>query len=293
MLSVIISSANSSLLADVRKNIADTIAVPHEIIAFDNSNGKRGICEIYNEGIQKAKYELLCFMHEDIAIKTAGWGKIIKSKFDEHGDYGLLGIAGSDYKSVAPSGWNGSGIDTDHVNLVQHYKSGKKDPVHRFKNVFNKELVEVACVDGVWFCVRKKIAAEILFDQNTFKGFHGYDIDFSLAVSCKYKLGVIYDVMIEHFSEGNYDRTWMDETLKLHNKWYDHLPVNILPYSKKNALYTEKATFQYFIERLIYFKYPMRVAFKFLYKKSRFAKMNFGLFLKLHYYILKKYATLK
>jgi hypothetical protein len=293
MISVIISSANPSLLADVRKNIADTMGVPYEIIAFDNSDGKKGICEVYNEGIQKAKHELLCFMHEDICITTDGWGKIVKSKFDEHAEYGLLSIAGSDYKSLAPSGWNGSGIDTDHINLIQHYKSEKNEPVHRFKNVLNKELVEVACVDGVWFCVPKKIVAEVLFDQNTFKGFHGYDIDFSLAVGRKHKIGVIFDVLIEHFSEGNYDKAWMDDTLKLHDKWYDRLPVNVLPHSSKNALYAEKATFQYFIEQLIHFKYPMRVAFEFLYKKNKFAQMNLSLFLKLHYYILKKYATLK
>jgi len=293
MISVIISSANPSLLADAGKNIEDTIGVPYEIIAFDNRDGKKGICEIYNEGIQRAAHEILCFMHEDICIKSEGWGKIINNKFAEHSEYGLLGIAGSDYKSLAPSGWNGSGIDTDHVNLIQHYKSGKKDPAHRFKNILNKDLVEVSCVDGVWFCVPKKIAAEVLFDQNTFKGFHGYDIDFSLAVGRKYKVGVIFDVLIEHFSEGNYNKTWMDDTLKLHDKWYDHLPVNVLPHSSKKILYAEKVTFQYFIEQLIHFKFPMRVALAFLNKKNKFAQMDLKLFLKLHYYILKKYATLR
>jgi hypothetical protein len=293
MISVIVASANPSLLADVSKNIADTVAVPYEIIAFNNSDGRKGICELYNEGIRMAKYDILCFMHEDIFIRTEGWGKIIKDKFETRPEYGLFGIAGSDYKSLAPSGLNGSGIDTDHANFIQHYKYGTKAPYHYFKKPLNKELADVACVDGAWFCVPKKIAAEILFDQETFKGFHAYDIDFSLAVGSKYKLAVIYDVLIEHFSEGNYDKAWMDETLKLHKKWYDHLPVNVLPHSRKNALYAEKATFQYFIERSIHFKYPMRVAFKLLYKKNKFAQMDFGLFLKLNYYILKKYATLK
>ena len=74
MISVIISSAKKELVTQVTKNITDTIAVEFEIIAFDNSNGEKGICEIYNQGIKKARYDVLCFMHEDIAMITPGWG---------------------------------------------------------------------------------------------------------------------------------------------------------------------------------------------------------------------------
>jgi len=291
MISVIISSANPSLLAQVSKNIEATIAVPYELISFDNSAGQKGICEIYNLGIQQAQYDILCFMHEDIGIKTDGWGKIVQKIFDEHNDYGLIGVAGSDYKTLAPSGWSGSGRNMDYANLVQSYKFKKKEPHHYYKNPRNEKLTEVACIDGVWFCVPRKIAAEIGFDQDTFKGFHLYDLDFSFAVGCKYKIGVIYDVLIDHFSEGNYDKTWMEETLKLHHKWYYHLPLNILPHSKASVFDAEKSTFKYFIERLIYLKFPMRVAFQMLYKDNRFLKMSPGLFFKLHYYILKKYIS--
>lgn len=291
MISVIISSANPSLLAQVSKNIEATIAVPFELISFDNGAGQKGICEIYNLGIKKAQYDILCFMHEDIGIKTDGWGKIVQKIFDEHNDYGLIGVAGSDYKSLAPSGWSSSGRNADYGNLVQSYKFKRKKTHHYYKNPQNEKLTEVASIDGVWFCVPRKIAAEIGFDQGTFKGFHGYDLDFSLAVGRKHKVGVIYDVLIDHFSEGNYDKTWMEDTLKLHRKWHNHLPVNILPHSPRNALYAEKNSFKYFIERLIHLKFPMRVAFQMLYKNNRLLKMNPALFFKLHYYILKKYIS--
>src|ERR1700749_695104 len=109
MISVIISSVSPAYLEQVIKNVEDTIGVDHEIIAFDNRDGKKGICEIYNQGIGKARYDILCFMHEDIRILTANWGQAIQKTFNQNPDFGLLGIAGSDYKSLAPSGWNGGG----------------------------------------------------------------------------------------------------------------------------------------------------------------------------------------
>ncbi len=70
MLSIIISSGNQQLLAAVRLNIAETAGILHEIIAIDNTSAKRGICEVYNEGIHRAKYPMLCFMHEDTILQT-------------------------------------------------------------------------------------------------------------------------------------------------------------------------------------------------------------------------------
>lgn len=293
MISVIISSVNPIYLEQVIKNVQETIGVDSEIIAFDNRDGKKGICEIYNEGIQKAKYDMLCFMHEDIRILTADWGQLVKKTFDKNPDYGLLGIAGSDYKSLAPSGWNGGGIDTDHANFIQNYKFQKKPPFKYYKNPRNCKLAEVACIDGVWFCVPKNIAESVLFDHDTFTGFHGYDLDFSMAVARHYKIGVVFDVLIDHFSEGNYDKTWMHETLKFHKKWHSHLPVNILPHSREQAIYAEKATFKHFIDRLVHFKLPMRVAFETLYRDNKFLRLDLALFLKMHYYIFVKYMAVK
>jgi hypothetical protein len=291
MVSVIISSANPSYLEKVSKNIRDTIGLPYELITFDNSLGQKGICEIYNQGILKAKYDTLCFMHEDIEIQTNGWGGIVLQTFSQYPQYGLIGLVGSDYKPLAPSGWSHSGNDMEYGNLMQSHKFKDERPSHFYKNKLNSTLTELACVDGVWFCAPKKVAEEMLFDQATFKGFHAYDLDFSLKVGCKYKVGVIYNILINHFSEGNFDRVWLTEVLKLHDKWCNHLPLNIPPYTKKVALFAEKATFQYFIDLLIKFKMPMRLAFKMLYQHNRFAQLNIVLFLKLHYYILKKYIA--
>lgn len=291
MISVIICSANKTLLNQVSDNIAATIGVPYEIIATDNSSGEQGICTIYNQGILKAKYDTLCFMHEDVLMKTDNWGKIIVSLFDKDEQLGLVGVAGSGYKPLSPSSWGGCGIDTSYFNIIQSYKYKKKKPKFVYRNPNNENISKVACLDGVWLCTTKRIAKEFMFDEVTFKGFHGYDIDFSLSIGQKYTVAVSFEILLDHFSEGAYDKTWMMENLKLHNKWNRHLPVDVEVLTDKQIVYLEKNTFKNFIEDLIKFNYPMATAFKMLWKNDRFLKLYPKLFFKLQYYILKKYIT--
>jgi hypothetical protein len=290
MISIIIASADPDQLRQVSENIEITIGVPFEIIAINNSDGSKGICEIYNSGIQQARYNMLCFMHEDILIKTYDWGNRVLNFFTTHHDYGLLGIGGSEYKSLAPSGWNPTGIETAYINLIQRFKYKQQEPFHYYKNPGKKEFAEVACIDGVWFCTPKAIASEVTFDEITFKGFHAYDLDFSLSIGQNYKIGVTFDILIDHFSEGSYNAEWIAATLDLHKKWNSRLPVNLKPASKKQMLYAEKATFKFFIDQLILLKFPRRVAFEMLYYNNSFLKLSPKLFFKLHFIILKKYT---
>lgn len=293
MISIIISSANSDQLEQVTANIRATVGIPFEIIAIDNSNGSKGICEIYNKGIKRANYDILCFMHEDILIKTNNWGTLVLNFFKCHTNYGLLGVAGSKYKSLAPSGWNPSAHDATCVNLIQHFKYKQQQPFHYYQNAGGEKIAEVACIDGVWFCTTKTITAKIMFDEITFKGFHAYDLDFSLSVGQIHKVGVTFDVLIEHFSEGKYDAEWITATLDLHKKWNRYLPVNFKPVSKQQMLYAEKATFRFFIDRLIYLGFPKRIAYNVLYYNNSFLKLSPILFLKLHFTIFKKYRMFK
>lgn len=292
MISIIISSANNIFLKQVSENIAATIGVPFEIIATDNSKGEYGICAIYNRGMLKARYDILCFMHEDILIKTDNWGQIIVSLFKNDTQLGLVGVAGSSYKPITPSSWGGIGGETAYVNIIQSYKHKKKKPKHVYHNPHDETLARVACVDGVWLCTTKSIAKEITFDETTFKGFHGYDIDFSLSVGQKYKVAVTFEILLDHFSEGFYDKTWMQENLKLHYKWNRQLPINIEQITLKEMFHIEKNTFKLFIEQLIKFKFPIVTAFKILWKNNRFFRFNPKLFFKLKFYIIKKYLTM-
>jgi glycosyltransferase involved in cell wall biosynthesis len=289
MISVIICSADKDLLKQVSENIAATIGVPYEIIAFDNSTAKLGICAVYNKGILQAQYDTLCFMHEDILMKTDNWGQIIISLFNNDHQLGLVGVAGSTYKPLSPSGWRGFDTDSTYLNIIQSSRHTPTQSRLDYLNPTNQSLARVAAVDGVWLCTTKSIAKEFMFDETTFKEFHAYDVDFSLSIGTKYKVAVTFEVLLDHFSGGNYNKTWIQETLKLHFKWQQHLPVNIDHLvSPKQSAHTEKKTFRDFTDQLVKLNYPINNLFTLLWKNNRFLKLNVLLFCKLNLYLVQK-----
>ncbi len=293
MISVIISSVKPEYLKQVSVNIENTIGVPYELITFANSSGEKGLCEIYNIGIDKAKYDVLCFMHEDVDIKTQNWGKVVIEHFNSDPDLGLLGVAGSTYKALTPSGWHSAGMSTPRVNYIQSYKRSNIEPKRYYLNPNNEKIAQVACVDGVWMCTTKKITSEFRFDDTTFRRFHAYDLDFSLAVGQKYKVAVTYSVLLEHFSEGTHDSSWMEETLKLHNKWNSILPVNIGDTPLATTLRIEKSSFKILINQLIHFNYPIQVVLDLLTRYKKYFRLKPFLVTKLKYYIFSKYLFKK
>lgn len=283
MISIIIASVNNSQLLDVTANITKTIGVVYEIISFDNRNGAKGLCEIYNTGVERANYDVICFMHEDVEIKTKNWGQIVLNSFDADHKLGLIGLAGSSYKSIAPSGWfcNGGPQKINYINLLQRYKFDKTETFHSYENPKNESLSYVVAVDGVWFCTKKSIAVKYPFDEKTFQKFHCYDIDYSLSLYPEYRTAVTFEVLLEHFSEGNYDRTWIEETIKLYKKWQHVMPIDIEGLTEKEVKISEKHAFRFFFKQMRQAGFDKKQRLSVLTNIKIYRRVGFGLFLKL------------
>jgi hypothetical protein len=289
MISVIISSARADELLQVKANISETIGVPHEIIAFDNSSGIKGICEVYNEGVGLAKYDLLCFMHEDIEIRTQGWGHSVVDIFSNDPEAGVLGVAGGGYKSLAPSGWYQFEFHSEersYQNVLQGFKFDKKEEIHAYHNPKNESISRVVCVDGLWFCTRKSIAIKHPFDSKTLTGFHGYDQDFCLSVFPEHKILVTYSILMKHSSEGNFDKKWFDEILKIHRKWDWALPLTTSDVSMREFYHTEKRCLKKVIENMIAWDYSFYQIHKMLVSTRR-SRVRKKLFFKVYWHLIK------
>lgn len=252
MISVIICSASVDLLTSIKSNIAKTIGVPFEIMAYDNAEGKRGICEIYNQGVKDANYEFLCFVHEDVEFNSIGWGNEVIQAFRENRRLGLLGVAGSSYKSMSPSGWQASQIPAriNYINLTQQYKYTRKATEIKYCNESSENLAEVAVIDGVWFCGRKDILTKYPFDSSLLQKFHGYDIDISLSVGVHFDIYVTFKVPLTHFSEGNFGSDWIKAMLLIHEKWHKILPVNKSSLTQSEIKFCEKRAFKSFVNTM-------------------------------------------
>lgn len=223
MISIITSSRNQEQFAAYRSNIEATIGIPFELLHIENESGTRGLCTLYNELAARARYPLLLFLHEDVAFHTRSWGNILVGLLSDEA-VGLVGVLGSDTLTLVPSGWAkqhrrfniGSVIQTGTSSTSDSYELGAPQ--------------SVLSVDGVLLATRKDVWDKCRFDEETLKGFHGYDFDFSMQiVNAGYKVIVSRDLLLEHFSKGSFNTQWVQAVIALNRKWEDHLPATLNP----------------------------------------------------------------
>lgn len=234
MLSIIVCSRSKEQLCSFEKNIADTVGVEHEIVAYDNKEGEP-IAKVYNKCAREAKGEFLMFAHEDIEFLTTGWGKLLCEKMQES-DCGVIGFAGSKMRLPVVGSW-GQSAESSVCNLLQA-DCGEK---HREGCKENKDFEEVVTLDGMALCCKKNVWAACPFDEEALQGFHLYDIDFSLGVAAKHLKNYVCtspNVKIAHFSSGNYTVDWLQQTIKMQKAKWDRLTPtatpDFLPYLEEN-----------------------------------------------------------
>lgn len=222
MISIIICSRNSKINSKLEANIKITIGVEYELIIIDNSNNKYSIFQAYNEGVQRSKFEYLCFMHEDVFYQTHEWGKNVIEYFHDQGT-GMIALAGGHCILNTPSSWWFSRIIS--ANLLQGNSNTGESSLYKKRVNENNLKSEVAAIDGFWFCIPKKLFNNIKFDDQLFNSFHFYDMDISFQISkLNLKIYVIYDILIEHFSKGKITNDWLISADLFYDKWKSDLP---------------------------------------------------------------------
>ncbi len=255
MVSILVCSVNPSLLHQLKENIESTIGVPYEILAFDNRKSNEGLCRVYNRLGKQARYDILCFIHEDILFQTKDWGLAINNHLRDSST-GLIGLAGGDTKGIIPSTWS-TGFKSKEINVIQHYYDGN----HAAQQVLlsDSDILQsskkVVNVDGLFLCTKKEVFERFKFDEERLTGFHGYDIDYSLQVFTKYDVKVIFDVLVEHYSTGKINTAWMKSTIIVTKKWKKHLPVSVYNLSKEEFNFFHWKSLQVFIQNLFFLKY--------------------------------------
>jgi hypothetical protein len=230
MISVVICSVDPDLLSAIKQNIAETIGVEYEIIAVDNRNSGEGICHVYNSCAKKAKYEYICFVHEDVLFDSQDWGKILIEKSID--DCGVVGIAGGMVRTMRPVSWNDSGKEYARYNIYQQDKNKKR---LYYENPENISFSEVLVLDGVFLFVRKQIWEQHPFDEKTFRHFHLYDQDFCFQVACSgYKNYVCNSIKLIHFSRGSFNLNWLEGALSFCEKWKQELPKSVCELTERD-----------------------------------------------------------
>lgn len=223
MISIIICSRKKTLPPDFLQNIASSIGVDYELIIIDNSENNYSIFQAYNLGIKKSKGDYWCFIHDDILFHTQNWGHKIKQIFDDNKNVGLIGVAGAKVKTKMPSGWWDCPHDLMVTNIIHQLPNKQKEKQYHGFN--DEDNVEVAVIDGVFMFA--KANPSVAFDEKL-KGFHQYDINLALQyINQGLKIMVTNQVLIEHFSEGNLDESWLKLVFKFHKHYKNSLPLKV------------------------------------------------------------------
>lgn len=222
MLSIIVCSVNRKYLLNFEKNVAETIGdnVEYEILAIDNKVMRLSICAAYNRAASEARYPYLLFIHEDVEFLEKGWWAKVMPQLSKP-DCGVIGFAGTVAMVDSPAGW-GQSRKWSVLNFTQLTKGRRRLYRQGFENSTYRQVV---ALDGFAMFVRRSVWQETPFDEQMLKGFHCYDVDFSLSVNQRYKNYVCGVVDIFHYSPGNFNEAWFREVLKTYKKWHDRLPV--------------------------------------------------------------------
>lgn len=243
MLSLIICSTKSSINLTLEQNIEATIGCDYEIVLIDNSKGEYSIFEAYNLGVERAKGDILCFMHEDIIFHSKGWGATVEHHLADS-KVGMLGVAGMKVVPLKGDARMGGYFCN---NIPTRYTTLEDTPRHVTQDFIQpavSRIEEVAALDGVWFCIPKSLFDRIRFDDATYKGFHIYDLDISLQVLTQHKKIVICnDIIIEHLSNGIFSEVFLENLIKFQEKWHSILPLqrNVILTGKQMSRFTKKA----------------------------------------------------
>ena len=215
-----ICSRNSDISIDLKKNIESTIGVDYETIIIDNSNSVYSIFSAYNKGIERSKFPFLCFIHEDILFRTQNWGVNLMLHLDDK-KTGIVGVAGGKLMTKVPAAW--WSVGHGYKNLIQHYNGSKYVQYELSGNSDNRQ--EAVVLDGVFLSFRRDLLDYIKFDESL-SGFHGYDHDISVqSILAGYNNYVVFNILIEHFSEGSLNNQYYNNLIKVHKKWSDRLPL--------------------------------------------------------------------
>ncbi len=216
MVSVIICSINPEKFARVSNNFRERMGNhPHQIIGIHDA---KSLCEGYNRGARIAKGDILIFSHDDIEIVTPDFALRLLAHMRRFDGVGVCGTT-----LLAGSKWCDAGQPWIHGHIL--HRKPDEPGYFLLVNGCNAAVVEQAQAwDGLFFAVQRTVWEKVGFDEQTFDGFHLYDVDFSFrAHLAGFNLALVMDLLLIHDSMGRYGPEWRHYNRRFREKFAGQL----------------------------------------------------------------------
>jgi GT2 family glycosyltransferase len=210
MISIVICSIDASKFTAVSRIYAEVLGKePHEIVKISDA---KSLAEGYNRGLAQSKGEIVVFSHDDIHILTRDFAARLKKHMET---YDCIGVAGTN-RMVGPV-WSGAG----HPYIfgqVAHPGQGSALDVYIYA-VPRRAVGNIQGMDGLFLAFRRDVITALKWDEQIFDGFHCYDADCTYrAYLAGYKLAVVNDLPLIHFSPGDFGEKFHQYALRFMTK---------------------------------------------------------------------------
>jgi len=199
--SVLICSADSGRFARTEGMYRHLLReVPHEIVLIDDA---RSLAEGYNRALQQARHDIVLLAHDDVGILSPDFAARLLRGMRCHD---LVGIAGT--RRLVGGAWHFAGYP--HLAGQVGMPGGDGGYVVTLYDVKERETKGLQALDGLLLATRRDTALRLKFDQDSFDGWHLYDLDFSLRASREgLDCATCNDILVVHGSQGSYDGHWL------------------------------------------------------------------------------------
>jgi len=135
------------------------------------------------------------------SFRTDSWARTIVDFYRATPGAGVIGFFGYALKTRSPSLMGGLSR-YERASLYQHI--GER-VVRLESRAGEADFSPVVQVDGQCLIVPKAVWREHPFDEELFRDFHLYDVDFCVCIARRYANYICHSVFGEHGSVGSYD----------------------------------------------------------------------------------------
>jgi GT2 family glycosyltransferase len=178
----------------------------------------KSLAEAYNRGFARSSGEIVVFSHDDIEVMNDRFADRLLAHFARSD---LVGAAGT--SRLAGLSWARAYSPYLHGCVV--HSAGRTAYSFDFYGPGRDSGIQA--LDGMFFAARRRVCEALPFDEKTFDGFHGYDLDFSFrAHLAGFRVGVAADLLLLHQSRGKFDARWQHYGERLMEKHAAHLLVD-------------------------------------------------------------------
>jgi predicted O-linked N-acetylglucosamine transferase (SPINDLY family) len=199
--SVIVCSIRPDYFSSLKISLAQQFAAhDFELIGIHDA---KSLCEGFNRGAREAKGDVLVFCHDDISFVHADFGERVLAHLG-HAD--VVGLAGA--SELVSGDWRHAGAPHLAGQILHRPPAGQEGFLYHVIGLHEMHA-SLKALDGVWLAMHRRVWETVRFDEQTFDGFHLYDVDFTYrAARAGLHLAAPHDLLLLHYSTGRYDATW-------------------------------------------------------------------------------------